>query len=157
MCYNFQMSSSLFKMSQTFHINDQSVTVSRDSQEKCFVVRPLGFINEVDATLYLPFQDGLFIHDTKDCLDFLSKHYDSLKQQAIPAIAAMALVGGFWGKRMAETPKLDLVWARVVQWSEEANDLHFDLAFNDAERDTYTLWITSFRGTALTGTRREAW
>ena len=144
-------------MERTFHINGQPVIVSRDNSEKCFTVRQLDFINEVDATFYLPFQEGVFIHDAESCLGFLARHYATFKQLSFPAISTMALEGGYWGKRMAESPKLDLVWARLVKLSEEENQLHLDLAFNDAERDTYTLWITSFKGAALAGTRREAW
>ena len=144
-------------MNQNFNINGQSVIVTRDNSEKCFVARQLGFINELDATFYLPFQEGVFIHHAESCLNFLARHHDTFKQLSFPAISTMALEGGYWGKRMAENPKLDLVWARVVKWSEEENQLHFDLAFNDAERDTYTLWIATFKGTALAGTRREAW
>ena len=143
-------------MEQTFNIQGYTVKVSRDNQEKAFVSRQLRFIDEVDATFYLPKADGTFIYHAEEGLLYLAEHYANLKALSFAAIGAEALKGGYWGKKLADNPQLDLVRVKVLSPPDE-EELQLELAFNDAVRDAYTLWITSFEGLELKGTQRQAW
>lgn len=144
-------------MQQTFDISGHPITVVRDNQEKSFVSRPLPFIHEADATFYLPMQEGIFIHRAEEYLSYLAQHYADIKKQSLLSIGAKAFKEGFWGKRMSEEPRMDLVWVKVLPTSYYENGVHLSFAFNDAERDPYTLWITSFKGIDLVDIQRQAW
>ena len=144
-------------MQQTFQISGHSVTVSRDNQENSFVSRQLHFINEVDATFYMPWQEGIFIHEAQDYLSYLHQHYDALRVLAFKAIGAKAFADGRWGKQLSDNPKMDLVWAKVLPESYQGNGTFLELAFNDAIHDVYGLWITSFKEDQIVGVRRQAW
>lgn len=133
---------------------NRSVDFQKDREAQAFTVRPLDFINELDATLYIPMLHGALPPDTEVYLTALHQSYAKMRSESFATIGQKAFEDKRWGKKLSENPHLDLVWVKVLR---DKDAYQFELAYNDAEHDVYGLWITTFQGLSLTEVRREAW
>ncbi len=133
---------------------NQSIDFQKDREAQAFTVRPLDFINELDATLYIPMLHGALPPDTEIYLTALHQSYGNMRSESFATIGQKAFEDKRWGKKLSENPQLDLLWVKVLVRDKT---YEFELAYNDAEHDVYGLWITTFEDQTLTKVRREAW
>jgi len=141
-------------MRQYIESLNQSIDFQKDRETQAFTVRHLDFINELDATLYIPMLYGALPPATEVYLTALHQSYHRLRSESFAAIGQKAFEDKRWGKKLSENPQLDLVWVKVLT---DKSAYQFELAYNDSEHDVYGLWVTTFESQTLTDIRREAW
>ena len=143
-------------MKEYIDIGEQRITLSWDRHEQCLAIISPRFIQEPDATLFLPKGQRNLSSEAPLYLRHFISAYKDLKANSFTAIGQKAFEGRYWGKRLSEQPQMHLVWTRFT-FENHPESQPLELAFNDAEHDPYTLWVTRFQGLELNSVERRTW